>query len=359
MKKTHWIVSIGLSLAIAVTAIVGFYFWSNSSFESGQDYEAPGLVNRSPADSSANSNVAVEPPKEVSLIAVGDIMLSRTVDDKIKKYQDYKYPFLKTADLSAAADLTFGNLETPVTPGRRIDAYEMVFRSDPEVVEGLNYAGFDVLSLANNHIMNFGTAGLQDTLKYLDEAGIGHTGAGNNKAEARVPVIKEAQGVKFAFLAYSYASAASDAGAGTAPMNIEEMQEDVKTAKEQADFVIVSMHAGAEYVFTPNAQQTSFARSAVDAGAILVIGHHPHVVETMEKYQDGYIFYSLGNFVFDQMWSQETKEGLVAEIIFDQGGILDFRFYPVVIEDYAQPRFANEQESERILGRLDFDLESL
>lgn len=355
MKKQYWILSIGLLLIIAVALTAYFYFRNNPAGDSsnfkGEEY-------------SDRIDLNLSPTKKVSLMAVGDIMLSRDVATKIKKYQDYKYPFLKTTELFKKADLTFGNLETPITPGRVIHTNELTFRSDPEVVEGLIYAGFDILSLANNHTMNFGEKGLKDTLNYLKEAGISYIGAGENRVEAYQPVIKEVKGLKFAFLAYNDTNMvpasyeATENRAGTAFMDIETMQEDVKKAQARADFVIVSMHSGREYTFIPNNRQEEFAHKAIEAGAILVLGHHPHVVQTMEKYQDGYILYSLGNFVFDQMWSQETREGLIAEIIFSPEGIWGIELYPIIIEDFAQPRFATEIEQEPILKRLAQDFKN-
>lgn len=348
MKKYYWILIIAILIILGVI-IYESYFLSNPFKEIG-NIQSTGLAEENLSDS---ANLAVS--SVVSLIAVGDIMLSRDVATKIKENQDYQHPFLKTADLLKNADLTFGNLESPITLGRSIQTNEMVFRADPEVTEGLNYAGFDVLSLANNHTLNFGEKGLTDTFRYLKEAGIDFVGAGETVSDANLPLIKEVRGMKFAFLAYSYVGSASSL---VAFMDPEKMEKAVKEAREKSDFVIVSMHAGTEYQFVPDKNQRDFAQKAVDAGAILVIGHHPHVVQLIEEYNNGYILYSLGNFVFDQMWSQETKEGLVAQIIFHKDGIEKIEFYPVIIEDFAQPRLAKKKERGRVLDRLNLDFEN-
>jgi len=340
--KSYWILGICASLALGM--VLAVYFGGNVS-----TVESEAL----PLNYSRPLEEKLADP-QISLIAVGDVMLSRVVGSKIKKYGDYRHPLLKTADLLKSADLTFGNLESPITPGREILTGEMAFRADPEVTEGLTYAGFDVLTLANNHILNFGRQGLEDTFKYLKEAKINFIGVGETAIDANRPLIKEAQGVKFAFLGYSYTDSGSPL---VAPMDAVKMEEAVKQAKEQADFVIGTMHDGTEYQFIPNKHQKEFAHQAIEAGAALVIGHHPHVVQTVEEYQGGYIIYSLGNFVFDQMWSQETREGMVAKVIFQKEGITEMKFYPVVIEDYSQPRFAADSESERIVARLDMKLE--
>ncbi|MDD5590260.1 MAG: CapA family protein [Candidatus Portnoybacteria bacterium] len=300
--------------------------------------------------------------EEVSLVAVGDISYSRGVEQIVKRREDINYPFLKIRDFLQSANLVLGNLETPITQGREITDFEMIFRSNPGTEQALKQAGFSVLSLANNHTPNFGEEGLKDTFNYLAGAGIKYVGAGNNEQEAYGPVYVEEKGIRFAFFAYNDADVAPDsyeAGenrAGTAFMRREKMVAAVKEANESADFVIVSMHAGIEYADKPNESQISFARAAIDAGADLVIGHHPHVVQTMEKYRGKYIFYSLGNFVFDQSQSQETKEGLAIRVCFTKNGVSKIDLLPVVMANFAQPEVAGESDKEQILKRLDFPL---
>jgi len=367
MKNFYWLI-IGLSI---ILIIFGFIYLKDfqaldsqteprgekdiGHLNSENESENKELIKEFPTEKK-NLDLAID--ERVSLVAVGDIMLSRNVAQKMRQHQDYRYPFLKMANFLKKADITFGNLETAITPGRIIQTGDMVFRTDPEAVEGLKYAGFDVLSLANNHTPNFGEKGLTDTFDYLKEVGISYVGAGNNISEAASPVIKEVRGIKFAFLAYNDSDVvpsyyqATKTRIGTAFMNIDRMVADVKQAKQKADFVIVSMHSGTEYTLKPNLRQINFAHQAIDAGANLVLGHHPHVIQTFEKYKDGYIFYSLGNFVFDQMWSQNTREGLIIEAVFNKTKIVGIEFYPVIIEDFSQPRFADRNETNKILKRL-------
>ena len=295
---------------------------------------------------------------EVKMIAVGDIMLSRMVEQKIIGYNDYKYPFLKTAEITNKADIVFGNLETTIIEGRIIKSNEMIFRTDPKSIEGLKLAGFNILNIANNHIMNFGRSGLESTIKNLDENNISHIGAGIGKEEIYKPVIKDIKGTKFAFLGFTYNSdqRRSPDGRiyGVANMEIEKMKENVGKAKLKNDIVIVSMHAGTEYKISSSLFQENFARGAIDAGADLVIGGHPHVVQNVEKYKEGYIFYSLGNFVFDQMWSNETRLGAIAEIVFKDKKIDSIKFIPVKSYDYSQPAILEGAEAEMIMKRLIF-----
>ncbi|HSR89111.1 MAG TPA: CapA family protein [Candidatus Udaeobacter sp.] len=297
---------------------------------------------------------------EVSLIAVGDIMLSRTVASKIKYRNDINYPFLKISNFLKEADITFGNLENPITSGPIIMPYEMTLRANPGVENALKNSGFDIVSLANNHTPNFGEQGIIDTISYLDSAGILHIGAGQNSIEANQPVYITRQGITFAFLAYNdtdvvppYYEAAKNR-AGTAFMRSEKMVEAIKQAKQKADFVIISMHAGKEYTTKPNKSQTNFAHKAIDAGAELIIGHHPHVIQSIEKYKGKYILYSLGNFVFDQTQPAETKQGLAVKIFFDKTGVSLILPFPISIEDLSQPKLLENNEAAKIIEKINF-----
>lgn len=298
----------------------------------------------------------------VSLIAVGDISYSRGVERIVKRKDDINYPFLEIGDYLQTADLVFGNLETPITAGVEILDFSMIFRSNPGTEKALKQAGFSILSLANNHTPNFGDEGLNDTFVYLDDAGIKYAGAGANQEEANSPVYIFSKGIKFAFLAYNdddvvpKSYEASKISAGTAFMNPQKMAKAISEAKQEADFVIVSMHSGTEYASYPNDSQINFARAAIDAGADLIIGHHPHVVQTMEEYKGKYIFYSLGNFVFDQPQSSETREAIAPKIYFTKNGIVKISILCVAMEKLAQPRPANSEESKRILQKLKFPL---
>jgi len=358
-RKTTWLIIIS-------SFILAIAFWGSSyylHFSKNQEIE-----NSQPdgekqfLDFLSQKKKLPQVSEEVSLVAVGDISYSRGVERIVKKTNDINYPFLKIQDYLKSADLVFGNLETPITPGPEISDFKMVFRSNPGTEKALKQTGFSVLSLANNHTPNFGEKGLKDTFNFLKNAGIKYVGAGKDETEAYQPVYIEKKGIKFAFLAYNDSDVvpayyeASSNRAGTAFMRINKMAEAVKEAKQKADLVIVSMHAGIEYSPSPNDSQIQFAHAAIDAGADLIIGHHPHVVQTMEKYKGKYIFYSLGNFVFDQPQSQETREGLAIKIYFVKSGISKISFLPVFMEKLAQPRMANKGEAKKILQRLKFPM---
>lgn len=356
-KKITWLIVISISI-LAVAFWGGSYYLHSSKNQETSESQTQGEKEFS--EFLTQKKKLPQTGEEVSLVAVGDISYSRGVERIVKKQNDINYPFLKILDYLKSADLVFGNLETSITPGSEIPDFEMIFRSNPGTEQALKQAGFSVLSLANNHTPNFGEKGLKDTFNFLENAGIKYVGAGQNEQEAYQPVYIEEKGTEFAFLAYNDTDVvqtyyeASANRAGTAFMRIDKMTEAVKEAKQKADFVIVSMHAGIEYAGKPNNSQINFAHAAIDAGADLVIGHHPHVVQTLEKYKGNYIFYSLGNFVFDQPQSQATKEGLIIKVYFTKDGIRKISPLPIVMENLAQPRMANKNEIDTILQRLKF-----
>lgn len=280
----------------------------------------------------------------VVVVAVGDVMLSREVGERIRIKGDPKAPFLKTAEILEEADITFCNLESPFYDEESPLEDGMIFRAEPETIEGLKYAGFDVVCLANNHFGDQGLAGMNFTFSHLNKNEIEYIGAGENEVAARGPKIIERNEVKFAFLGYDDTNSAIRKGymatrekPGVAVLTKENLTQDIKRARKRADVVIVSIHWGVEYEKSPTERQRMFAHLAVDSGASLVLGHHPHVIQPLEEYKDGYIFYSLGNFVFDQMWSEKTRDGLIAKIFFERGRIKKVETIEVTIYDFHQP----------------------
>ncbi|NTV22462.1 MAG: CapA family protein [Candidatus Yonathbacteria bacterium] len=294
-------------------------------------------------------------PSQVTLVAVGDVMLSRAVAERMRAH-GVDYPFSETRDSIIEADIAFANLETPLVTGRTIAYGEMTFRADPESAGALARAGFDIVSLANNHTTNFGPEGLLATFRYLSDVGVFFIGAGKSRDEAYAPVLIERNGTTFAFLAYTYAPDTYGLGSspdlpGLAGLDTERMIQAVRTAKESADVVVVSMHAGDEYATEPSDVQKEFAHAAIDAGASLVIGHHPHVLQPSERYHDGLILYSLGNFIFDQI-TPETQQSVIARVTFTDGVITETSFLPVIIEDLSRPRILEGEEGETIVKRI-------
>lgn len=257
-----------------------------------------------------------------TLLFVGDIMLDRGVEAQIKTHQDWRWPFLNIADTLQEADIVFGNLESIISDkGKRVGSIYS-FRADPLAMEGLTYAGFDVLSIANNHSLDYGREALEDTLSRLGDAEIAYTGTGFSKSEAHSPAVLYINETEIGFLAYAglgpsnWAAGENYSGIAWIDENtLSVLVEDILRAKSKTDIIIVSLHAGEEYTKDPSEFQRVFAKTAIDAGADLVIGHHPHVVQSIEQYKGKTIAYSLGNFIFDQDFSADTMQGLMLKVL--------------------------------------------
>jgi len=274
------------------------------------------------------------PPRDLTLLFVGDVMLSRGVGAKMASEGDWNFPFLKIADTLREADLTFGNLECPVSDVGRNRHHLYSFRANPKAIEGLTFGGFDVMSVANNHLYDWGPDALLDTLRRMREAGIRPVGAGADDLEAHYPVLVEVQGVKLAFLAYvdvePKAATAAPEKPGVAWLDPERVLADIRFARPLADVVIVSLHWGIEYMTRPQPEQVELAHQMIDAGADLVVGGHPHVVQPLEEYEGRWIAYSLGNFVFDQK-APATHSGIMLRVAISNREITGVTPVPITI----------------------------
>ena len=297
------------------------------------------------------------PPKATTILAVGDIMLSRDVDTKMDQFGRL-YPFENTVELTKNADFSIANLESPFRDGVSVPE-PMVFGAEKASVEGLVAGGFDAVNLANNHFGNQDQKGMITTFNTLKDKKIDYFGAGLNNVDAAKPLIEDINGRKIAFLGYTDIDVipnsyiANQNSSGVNIMNIDNLKTDLKNARKKADFVIVSMHAGYEYTNSPSQRQRDFAHAAIDSGADLVIGHHPHVVQGVEFYKGKFIDYSLGNFIFDQPWSTETQQGLVAKFSLTFNHITKIELTPIHIYNWSQPKVITDQtEFEAIFSRI-------
>lgn len=273
-------------------------------------------------------------PADVHALFGGDIMLSRYVGRVAREKHDPAWPLHEVANLFGSADIAFANLESPFSDrGRSVDK-GMIFRAEPEMVAALESAGIDVVSTANNHARDCGRYGIEFTLDLLGRHGILAAGTADSGQLAHEGVILARKRVGFGFLGYTFDQSNgnhADVDERVAMMDTERMRADVSSLRERTDVVIVSMHAGNEYQPTPNVFQQRFARAAIDAGASLVVGHHPHVVQPVERYGNGIIFYSLGNLVFDQFQSQNTQRGWIADVRFAGPRIASWGIIPIDI----------------------------
>jgi len=268
------------------------------------------------------------------LVFGGDVMMSRYVGTLAHAKQDPAGPMRDIADLFSTADIAFVNLEAPFSDHGAPPAKGMIFKAAPDMIEALEFAGIDIVSTANNHARDCGAYGIGFTLDWLSQHGIAAVGTGATNDAAHQGVVLERHGVRFGFLAYTFDQSNGnykDSDNRVAMLDPARAAQDIRALAERADIVIVSMHAGVEYQPRPNNEQKRFAHAAIDAGAKLVVGHHPHVVQPVEEYNGGVIFYSLGNLVFDQFQRKDTQQGLVAEVFFIGKALLKYNQIPVSI----------------------------
>lgn len=249
-------------------------------------------------------------------------MLGRTIMTKSLDLGNPNYPFEKVSDELNEADIVFINLENPIVSNcpRSFEGFK--FCADPAMAEGLVTAGIDVVNLANNHSRNYGESGLSETVEILGEKEILTTGLGKL-------VVKESRGIKYGFLGFDFLSK-------TPKENDYEL---VAKSVDKVDVLIVGVHWGAEYRSEPAEIQKQWAKELVEAGADIVVGHGPHWVQGAEYINEKPVYYSLGNFVFDQMWSEETKKGLIMKLVFRDGKLIREEKLPTYMSSWAQPEF--------------------
>jgi len=292
---------------------------------------------------------------EIELVATGDIMLGRTVEERMAQYGSL-YPFQAVYRLLRSADIAVGNLETPFTVRGKPADKRFLFRAHPEHITALSTVGFDVLSLANNHILDFPPDSLDDTLTALEEVGISTVGAGRGEAAARRPAVLEVKGIKVAFLAFAAPRWRNSPEVPTATdvawAEPEPVRRAVAQAREEADLVIVLLHMGTEYEAQANQQQRAVAHAAVETGAALVIGHHPHVLQDVEVYQGVPIVYSLGNFVFDTDVIERTRDTAILRAVLAQDGVRSVDLYLARIVDDAQPRLRTAEDGSPLVQHV-------
>ena len=254
-------------------------------------------------------------------------------------------------DLVKGADLAIANFENPAPNRFRFHGSGTVFSANPAYLAGLAKAGIDWVSLANNHIGDAGRTGILQTMANLDDHGIRHSGAGRNEAKAHQAALIDVGGVTVGLLGYDTIAAYYHAGPdsiGSAKMTKGALVRDIAAARKVgAEVVIVFPHWGVEYTTRVTAKQQRLGRAAIDAGADMVIGNHPHWVGAMEVYKGKPIWYALGNLVFDQTWSIPTMEGITLELTFDGTELVQARIRPHLILGKAQPNFMDPAGSGR------------
>jgi poly-gamma-glutamate capsule biosynthesis protein CapA/YwtB (metallophosphatase superfamily) len=292
---------------------------------------------------------AIPASRKATLVVTGDIIPARSTNSQMVRRGDFNWPFAATSSYLRSADIEFVNLEAPLFASCKPTTTGMSFCGDPRFIDGLAGAGVTVANLSNNHLTNFGAPGTSSTEKLLTDHGIQPCGLG---LVAHVTV----KGVRFAFLGFN--------GVGVA-VNRAELQREIALARPTADVVVVQFHWGKEYVLTPQSTHDAVAPDnprelghlAIDDGADLVIGNHPHAVQGVEVYRDRLITYAHGNFIFDQMWApdpgqEDPRNGVVGTYTFVDGRLAAVDYRPTRIYDFGQPRFISGPYADYILGLM-------
>ncbi len=294
-------------------------------------------------------------PRERTLMFVGDVMLSRGVGSRMRGLDDWEYPFEKAAEILRTADLTFGNLECPISDQGRDLRHLYSFRADPRALQGLEGAGFDVVSQANNHTYDWGPKALLDSLQRLRAAGIRTVGAGRNDLEAHYPLIVDLEGLRVGFLAYVEISPKEAVAGvdrpGVAWLDSERVLADIRFARPLVDVLVVCPHWGVEYSPEPRPDQVKLAQQIIDAGGDLIVGSHPHVVQPLDQYRGRWIAYSLGNFVFDQERA-ETRRGLILKVTVRDKRIANLTMIPTRINPQFQAELVLPKQSGDLTARV-------
>ena len=287
--------------------------------------------------------------RKLTMVVTGDIIPARNTNEQMLKRNDFHWPFEATTDYLHSGDIEFINLEAPLFSTCKASPTGMSFCGDPRFIDGLVYAGVSVANLSNNHLTNFGPLGTNSTEKLLTDHQIQPSGLG---LIAHLTV----KGIRFAFLGFN--------GVGTAVPRAE-MQREIALARPTADVVVVQFHWGKEYVLTPQSTNDAIAPDdpreighlAIDDGADLVIGNHPHAVQGVETYKGKLITYAHGNFVFDQMWTpdpgqEDPRDGVVGKYTFVDGRLAAVEYKPTRIYEYGQPRFLTGPYADYVMGLM-------
>ena len=294
------------------------------------------------------------PPHPPVIVFTGDILLAGRAERLIKQ-KGSAVPFAEVQPALQGADLAVGNLECSISTRGEAADKRFTFRAGPNTVAALSEAGFDVMTMANNHSVDYGRTALVDTLWALRDAGIATVGAGENAERARAPIFVETGNppLTIALLGFSNMKptdfySARDR-AGTNPAAPDAIRESISAARRRADVVVALFHWGDEQSGSPSQSQRQLAFAAADAGADLVVGHHPHVLQGLARRGHAIIAYSLGNFLFPSRGA--SKSTMILRYEPQQDGRARVEVIPCVIDDF-QPRLANQKERAACLRQL-------
>ncbi|MDR0270604.1 CapA family protein [Paenibacillus sp.] len=330
----------------------------DQSVASGDDGEGPAGTKQEDSKAPDKHNIAKDNGRGVTIHFVGDMIFSGKVETLLEQ-KGYSYPFTYLGDTFKKDDLTLGNLETPVTTGGvSAKNKQFVFKASPKALDALHAAGMDVVNLGNNHILDQGEVGLLDTIKYLEQSGIEYVGAGKTAARAYQPQFFKRGGMTIAVIGCSrvypepnWAAGDNKPGVASAYDKASRVVSSIAEARKKADLVIVMAHWGIERSLTPNDIQKKLAHDFIDAGADLIIGGHPHVLQGLEQYKGKWIAYSTGNFIFTKSSVPATWKTAVFEAKCKPGSGCSMKLVPYHAE-LGQPVPMNAQEGSQLMQEL-------
>lgn len=289
-----------------------------------------------------NNIEEVSDSERIILMVTGDVIPARSVNYQATVRNDFLWSYRNISDTVKSADITFINLETPLIANCPITQTGMVFCGSDKHIEGLILMGVDVASIANNHAGNHGIRGLGETIQLLEKNKIEVTGD-------VTPVYKKVKGVTFGFLGFNDISGGIQ---GIEPAQFEKIKSSIEETRKNADVVVVMYHWGAEYRAQPDNRQIELAHFTIDSGADLVASNHPHWVQPVEIYNGKVIMYAHGNTIFDQEWSEKTKQGVLGKYIFAGKQLVDIEYIPIGLRNYGEAYLAENELKENILKDL-------
>jgi len=323
--------------------------------------------------------------KLATLNFVGDISLNGKYANLLQK-KGPRFPFQLVQGYLNRADFTVGNLESPFVPNSLAPTFKMKtpLSADPSYVDAFRWAGFDAFNLSNNHILDYGEEGVSSTMDALDQEGILHFGYGPDLSSAKKMKVVTVNGLKVGFVGYTDLVIdspfyASEDTRGIAKFELPTAIYETAMNKSLVDILVICLHWGVEYFHLPTPDQMENARHLIDAGADIVIGHHPHTLQGIERYKAGLIAYSLGNFVFsDIRWdwvtdggekrttyykfSSRCRKGVILTVVIDEARRLSYEIQPTYISKLGQillgPRGGSKKIEylSRILRRNDYEV---